>query len=140
MPDLRVEAIDHLVLNVDDIDVSFEWYSNILGMRGKKIISGKSGVRKNLLFFGNQKINLRQKDISQKDWFTARRPLEGTADLCFLVSLSADDVVKHLTHHNVKIECGPVIKEGARGKISSVYCRDPDGNLIELSSYKEEIP
>ncbi len=135
MPTLFVEAIDHLVLNVNDIDVSFDWYSNILGMRGKKIVSKKSGVRKNILFFGSQKINLRQKAISQEDWFTARHPLEGTADLCFLVSLSADDVVKHLTHHNVKIECGPVIKEGARGKISSVYCRDPDGNLIELSSY-----
>lgn len=55
--------------------------------------------------------------------------------LCFLVNLPADDVVKHLTRHNVHIECGPVMKEEVRGKITSVYCRDPDNNLIELSSY-----
>lgn len=135
MSGISVTAIDHIVLNVNDVEVSAEWYSKILGMKREQIDPTNGGNKRNILLFGNQKINLRPKNDSQEDWFTAKNAIQGTADLCFLVETSPDVVVQHLKYHGVEIELGPVMKDGARGKIHSVYCRDPDGSLIEISSY-----
>ncbi|MBS0961448.1 VOC family protein [Acetobacter thailandicus] len=136
MADLSVKAIDHIVLNVDDVEVSAKWYSTILGMKREKITPKQGGEPRNILLFGSQKINIRPKTTSQTEWFTAKNAVQGTADLCFLVDVTPDEVVKHLNAHGVEIELGPVTKEGALGKIHSVYCRDPDGSLIEISSYQ----
>jgi catechol 2,3-dioxygenase-like lactoylglutathione lyase family enzyme len=135
MSGVSVTAIDHIVLNVNDVEASSDWYSKILGMKREQISPKNGGNKRNILLFGNQKINIRPKNTTQEEWFTAKNPIQGTADLCFLVEVSPDIVVQHLKSHGVEIELGPVMKEGARGKIHSVYCRDPDGSLIEISSY-----
>ena len=89
------------------------------------------------LVFGNQKINVRPKDADKVEWFTADHETAGSDDLCFLTSSTPDEVVAHLKAHGVEIEEGPSQKQGARGTLRSVYCRDPDGSLIEISSYED---
>lgn len=126
---VAVKSIDHIVLNVSNVEASLKWYTTILGMKRRSI-----GTR-DILEFGNQKINIRSTTKTQEEWFTAKNAIAGTADLCFLVGVGPDVVLKHLESHGIEIELGPVTKEGALGKISSVYCRDPDGSLIEISSY-----
>jgi len=90
------------------------------------------------LKFGGQKLNLRPDSADAKEWFTAREPLAGTADLCFVTAVGAGNVVDHLRACGVTIELGPVERIGALGPMTSVYCRDPDGNLIEIATYLEE--
>ena len=87
------------------------------------------------LVFGNQKINVRPQGADKMEWFTADHETAGSDDLCFLTSSTPDQVVAHLKASGVAIEEGPVKKQGARGTLTSVYCRDPDGSLIEISSY-----
>jgi catechol 2,3-dioxygenase-like lactoylglutathione lyase family enzyme len=84
--------------------------------------------------FGNQKINVQPKNADKVEWFTADHEAAGSDDLCFLTSSTPDEVVAHLKAHGVKIEDGPNKRQGARGTLLSVYCRDPDGSLIEISS------
>lgn len=88
------------------------------------------------MMFGANKINLRPADASQESWFTARSPCVGGEDLCFLTIAEPDAVAQHFTTHGIEIVTGPVTKSGARGPIESIYVRDPDGNLIEISSYR----
>ena len=93
-------------------------------------------LRGGKLVFGRQKINVRPKGADKVEWFTADHETPGSEDLCFLTASSPDEVVAHLKANGVAIEEGPVDKQGARGTIRSVYCRDPDGSLIEISSYE----
>jgi catechol 2,3-dioxygenase-like lactoylglutathione lyase family enzyme len=88
------------------------------------------------LIFGNQKINVRPRYADKIEWFTADHETAGSDDLCFLTSSTPEQVVAHLTACGVAIEEGPVTKQGARGALRSVYCRDPDGSLFEISSYQ----
>ncbi|MGA7809331.1 VOC family protein, partial [Bradyrhizobium sp.] len=88
------------------------------------------------LMFGNQKINVRPKTADKVEWFTADHETAGSNDLCFLTTSPPDEVVAHLKANDVAIEEGPVARQGARGTLRSVYCRDPDGSLIEISSYE----
>ena len=88
------------------------------------------------MHFGRQKINLRPTSATQREWFTGRQVAAGSDDLCFLTGSTPQQVVDHLTACGVEIEVGPGDKQGALGTIVSVYCRDPEGNLIEVSSYK----
>jgi catechol 2,3-dioxygenase-like lactoylglutathione lyase family enzyme len=88
------------------------------------------------LKFGAQKINPRPVSATQRDWFTAAAVSPGTQDLCFPTPATPPAVVEHLQQCGVAIELGPTEKTGARGTLPSVYCRDPDGNLIEIASYK----
>ncbi|TCU49294.1 hypothetical protein EDF58_1299 [Novosphingobium sp. PhB57] len=98
-------------------------------------ILAPSGETRVSMMFGVQKMNLRPIAITQETWFTGRAPCPGSDDLCFLTDTAPDDVTKHLIHCEVAIELGPVAKSGALGPIRSVYVRDPDGNLVEISSY-----
>lgn len=131
----EVFAIDHIVVNVVDVDISARWYAQVLGMRRIEVIPPSGGVPRVSMRFGSQKINLRPISATQAAWFTAHHVAEGSADLCFLVSAAPETVVGHLKDCDVAVEQGPVLKYGALGDIHSVYCRDPDGNLIEISSY-----
>jgi catechol 2,3-dioxygenase-like lactoylglutathione lyase family enzyme len=81
---------------------------------------------------------VRPRDASKIDWFTADHETPGSEDLCFLTSSTPDEVVAHLNANGVRIEEGPSAKQGARGTLRSVYCRDPDGSLIEISSYEDD--
>jgi catechol 2,3-dioxygenase-like lactoylglutathione lyase family enzyme len=92
--------------------------------------------RRTSLRFGGQKINLRPVTATQEEWFTgAAGGVPGTDDLCFVVTMKSDQVAEYLRACGVTVEVGPVAKAGALGPIMSVYCRDPDGNLIEIASY-----
>ena len=133
---VRINAIDHLVINVTDVARSAEWYRNILGMEVKVFDPGDGKAPRTSLVFGNQKINVRPKDADKVEWFTAEHETAGSDDLCFLTTSRPDEVVAHLRANGVAIEEGPVNKQGARGTLRSVYCRDPDGSLIEISSYE----
>ncbi|MGH6678288.1 MAG: VOC family protein [Bradyrhizobium sp.] len=135
---VKVHALDHLVINVADVARSAEWYSRILGMEIRTVDPGEGRMPRTSLLFGNQKINVRPKDADKGDWFTADHEAAGSDDLCFLTTSAPDDIVAHLRANGVAIEEGPGERQGARGILRSVYCRDPDGSLIEISSYADE--
>lgn len=125
-----INRLDHLVLTVKDIDKTIEFYTRVLEM--KEVTFGQD---RKALVFGRQKINLHEagKEFEPK----AKNPLSGSADLCFIVDLDLGEVKRHLEKLSVPVEEGIVPKTGAMGKIHSLYIRDPDGNLIELSRYEE---
>jgi catechol 2,3-dioxygenase-like lactoylglutathione lyase family enzyme len=134
---VKVSALDHLVINVADVARTVEWYRKILGMEVKVFDPGHGKAKRTSLVFGDQKINVRPRDADKAEWFTADHEMAGSDDLCFLTASTPDDVVAHLRAHGVAIEEGPTKKQGARGTLNSVYCRDPDGSLIEISSYEK---
>ena len=133
---VKVHALDHLVINVSDVARSAEWYRRILGMEIRVFDPGAGKPPRTSLIFGNQKINVRPRDADKVEWFTADHEAAGSDDLCFLTASRPDQVVAHLEACGVTIEEGPVARQGARGTLRSVYCRDPDGSLIEISSYE----
>jgi catechol 2,3-dioxygenase-like lactoylglutathione lyase family enzyme len=137
---VKVLALDHLVINVSDVARSAEWYREVLGMETRVFDPGQGKSPRTSLIFGNQKINVRPLEADKAEWFTADRAAAGSDDLCFLCAATPAQVVEHLRACGVAIEEGPVRKQGARGMLCSVYCRDPDGSLIEISSYEEEVP
>ena len=134
---LTVQALDHLVINVEDVEASVAWYQTILGVTREDFEPGQGKPKRTSIKFGEQKINLRPIAVDPAVWFTALHATAGSDDLCFLTTSAPEAVAAHLREHNVRIEEGPVIKQGARGPIRSVYCRDPDGNLIEIASYAD---
>jgi catechol 2,3-dioxygenase-like lactoylglutathione lyase family enzyme len=129
-----VEALDHLVMNVRDVDTAAAWYERALGMTREHVATPHGPVT--AMRFGRQKINLRPHTVSQEVWFTGTAIAPGSDDLCFLTKSTPQQVVDHWRACGIAIEEGPAEKRGAMGTIVSVYCRDPDGNLIEVSSYK----
>jgi len=133
---VKVLALDHLVINVADVARTTAWYQTILGMEVAVFDPGHGKAKRTSLVFGKQKINVRPKDADKVEWFTADHECAGSDDLCFLTTSTPEEVVAHLQAHGVAIEEGPVAKQGARGTLRSVYCRDPDGSLIEISSYE----
>ena len=135
---VKVHSLDHLVINVSDVARSVEWYRKVLGMEVKIFDPGQGKPPRTSLIFGNQKINVRPRDADKVEWFTADHETAGSDDLCFLTSSTPDQVVAHLNACGVAIAEGPVKKQGAGGALRSVYCRDPDGSLIEISSYEDE--
>lgn len=129
-----VNALDHLVLNVRDVETSAAWYQKVLGMTREEVPTPHGPVV--AMRFGRNKINLRPLTASKKAWFTADHETAGSEDLCFLTEATPQAVVDHLRACGIAIEEGPGEKRGTLGTIVSVYCRDPDGSLIEISSYK----
>jgi catechol 2,3-dioxygenase-like lactoylglutathione lyase family enzyme len=134
---VKVNALDHLVINVADVAVTAEWYRKLLGMEIRVFDPGHGRPTRTSLHFGNQKINVRPLGADKVEWFTADHEAAGSDDLCFLTAATPDQVVAHLKSCGVAIEEGPTAKQGARGTLRSVYCRDPDGSLIEISSYED---
>ncbi len=125
---MKVDRIDHFVLTVKDIGRTVEFYEKNLGM-GKVFF----GDGRTALSFGNQKINLHQ--LGNEFEPKAENVNSGSADICFIICTSIDEAIDELRHNNVNIIEGPVKGTGAMGEITSVYFRDPDGNLIEVSNY-----
>lgn len=123
---MRVLRLDHLVLTVASIPATVSFYE-ALGFRAVTF-----GASRTALAFGEQKINLHQADRMFEP--KATRPTPGSADLCFVVE-DLTTAEARLRELGVEVEAGPVPRTGARGPISSIYIRDPDGNLIELSEY-----
>ena len=134
---LTVTALDHIVLNVADVKLSAAWYAKVLGMEIRVFDPGPGRAPRTSVHFGPQKINLRPVGADKVEWFTADHERAGSDDLCFLTTATPDEVVAHLKTCGIAIEEGPVPRQGARGTLRSVYCRDPDGSLIEISSYEK---
>ena len=132
---VAVEAFDHIVLNVRDVEVAAAWYERVLGMK-RVVTEPRPGRRVTSMHFGRNKINLRPVTATQKEWFTGNQVAPGSDALCFLTTSTPQQVADHLRACGVAIEEGPSEKSGAMGTLVSVYCRDPDGSLIEISSYK----
>ena len=138
---ITIQTLDHIVLTVANIERTCEFYSQVLGMKIEHFNATNAGgedrstdMQRTALSFGDQKINLHE----YRNEFTPRahRPTPGSADLCLISQTPLNDVVTHLKSSGIAIEIGPVPRTGARGKLLSVYIRDPDENLIELSNYE----
>ena len=127
----KVTSLDHLVLTVASIDASVAFYEAVLGME-RQVFQAADGSTRTALKFGGQKINLHE--VGRGFRPHAARPVAGSADLCFLTDVALDQWAAHLLAHDVEIEDGPVPRSGATGPIMSLYIRDPDGNLIEIST------
>jgi len=125
---MRIDRIDHLVLTVRSIESSCAFYSRVLGMDVVTFGTGRKA-----LSFGTQKINLHQAGLEFEP--KARHPTPGSADICLISAIPLSEVFAHLTRCEVPILEGPVNRTGAAGPIQSVYFRDPDQNLIEVSAY-----
>ena len=125
---MRIERLDHLVLTVADIDRSCEFYTRVLGMEVVHFGEGRTALK-----FGQQKINLHPADHIPS--LVADKPTPGSADLCFVTATPLAEVTAHLRECDVPLVAGPGPRAGAIGTIQSVYIRDPDQNLIEISNY-----
>jgi len=127
---MNMERLDHFVLTVRDLEAACRFYSQVLGMEVVTFGQGRKALQ-----FGNQKINLHEygKEFEPK----AHLPVPGSADLCFITAEPLEEVIRELGNHGIPIVEGPVPRTGARGRIRSVYVRDPDLNLVEISNYVE---
>jgi len=127
---IAIDRIDHIVLTVFDIDRTIDFYSRVLGMKPETFAGGRRA-----LSFGRQKLNLHQSGREYEP--KALKPAPGAIDLCFIAATPLAQVIEALKAAGVAIIQGPVTKTGAMGPIQSVYFRDPDGNLVEVSNYDE---
>jgi catechol 2,3-dioxygenase-like lactoylglutathione lyase family enzyme/8-oxo-dGTP pyrophosphatase MutT (NUDIX family) len=127
----QIEQLDHLVLTVRDIGATLDFYMLVLGMEAITFGTGRKALR-----FGQQKINLHQAGAEFEP--KAKRPTPGSADLCFITQTPLADVMRHIEAYGVSIEASPSQRDGTLGPIQSIYLRDPDGNLIEISNYESD--
>ena len=127
-----IRSIDHIVITVSDIKKTIHFYCDILGMEINQFYSKSDNTYRKSLKFGKQKINLH--DASNPYKPNAEVALPGTLDICFLTDEPLSHWIKTFNKNNVTIESGPILKTGAIGSIESIYVRDPDKNLIEISN------
>lgn len=127
MSKIHVTSIDHIVLTVKDIEKTIQFYESVLGMKTQSFGEGRVSLK-----FGKQKINLHEygNEFEPK----AKAPLPGSEDLCFLTDFQIEKVIIQIENLGIKIIKGPIERTGATGPLISIYFRDPDGNLIELSN------
>ncbi|ACK66364.1 Glyoxalase/bleomycin resistance protein/dioxygenase [Rippkaea orientalis PCC 8801] len=126
---IKINRIDHLILTVQDIEKTCQFYSEVLGMQVYTFLGDRKGLK-----FGNQTIRLHQfkKEFEPKAYY----PTPGSADICLISETPLEQVIEHLKLHQVEIVEGPLPRTGSIGTLESVYIRDPDLNLIEVSNYK----
>jgi catechol 2,3-dioxygenase-like lactoylglutathione lyase family enzyme len=127
---IGIDRLDHLVLTVASIESTCDFYTRVLGMQVSRFGEGRTALQ-----FGRQKINLHE--VGREFTPRAARATAGSGDLCLISTTPLLDVVQHLERCGITIIEGPVEKTGATGPIRSVYFRDPDGNLIEVSEYTD---
>ena len=125
-----IDHLDHIVLTTKDMEGCIAFYAGLLGMQLETFGEGRMAFK-----FGTQKINLHEygKEFLPKAYL----PTPGSLDLCFIASVPLDQVIAQLAQRNWPIEAGPVMRTGAMYKIRSIYLRDPDRNLIEISERSE---
>ncbi|MFN8441744.1 MAG: VOC family protein [Caldilineaceae bacterium] len=128
---IQIERLDHLVLTVHDLPATVDFYTRVLGM-----VEVTFGPNRKALFFGRQRIHLHQRGREFEP--KAAYPTAGSGDLCFTATTPMAEIMEHLAQCNVPILEGPVERAGALGTMISVYLRDPDQNLIEISNYLEQ--
>lgn len=127
---MRMSGVDHFVLTVRDVKATCDFYSRVLGVE----VEAPEG-EPTALKFGRQKINVHQagNEFEPK----SKEPTPGSGDFCLITEVPLERVVEHLTSCGVELVEGPIARIGALGRIESVYFRDPDGNLVEVSNYRE---
>ncbi len=125
---MKVNGIDHFVLTVRDVEATCDFYSRVLGTE----VEGFEGGRR-ALGLGRQKINLHQAGAEFEP--KADKPTPGSGDFCLITSVPLERVVEHVRSCGVEIIDGPISRTGATGNLESVYFRDPDGNIVEVSNY-----
>ena len=125
---MKIDGFDHIALTVKDIEATCEFYARVLGMEVVTFGNGRKALR-----FGAQKINLQE--VGRESTLVADKPTSGSGDVCFVTSMAIEAVLAHLTACGVKPIAGPVPRDGARGSMMSIYFRDPDMNLLEVSHY-----
>lgn len=126
-----ISHLDHLVLTTSNEAECVRFYTEVLGMKLESFIGGTPPVERKAFKYGNQKINLHVKGREFEP--KAHTPVPGALDLCFLAAVPLDQVIEHVQKLSVPIVEGPVLRTGATSKIRSIYLRDPDLNLIEIS-------
>lgn len=126
---IQLNRIDHVVLTVASIEATVDFYTRVLGMTAETFGSGRTALR-----FGSSKFNLHEKGKEFEP--KALLPTCGSVDICLIADTSISDVVSHFKRVGVPIAEGPVARTGATGPLESVYIRDPDQNLVEISNYK----
>jgi catechol 2,3-dioxygenase-like lactoylglutathione lyase family enzyme len=124
-------SVDHIVLTTRDLDRCLDFYTRVLGMTLERYGEGRIALK-----FGPHKFNVHPPGFEAS--IKARVPTPGSLDLCFLADRPLDEVIEKLRACRVAIEEGPVMRSGARFSIRSVYIRDPDENLIEISERAAE--
>ena len=123
-----IKSLDHIVITARDLNATIDFYTRALGMTLETFGAGRKALR-----FGDQKFNLHQAGDKNITDIYARTPTPGSLDLCLLAAVPLDEVIARLKAENIPIELGPTKRTGARWPIRSVYLRDPDQNLIEIS-------
>jgi catechol 2,3-dioxygenase-like lactoylglutathione lyase family enzyme len=129
---MMITSIDHIVMTAADPDATIAFYCDVLGMELQTFQPADGSPARRALCFGNQKINLH--DAASPYVPHARQPVAGAVDLCFLSEMPIADWQARFADHGIELEHGPVEKTGAAGPLWSVYIRDPDGNLVEISN------
>ncbi len=123
-----IQSLDHIVITCRDLDATIAFYTDVLGMTLETFGAGRKALR-----FGDQKFNLHRAGDPQVTDIYARSPAPGSLDFCLLAAVPLDEVMARISRHGVAIELGPTRRTGARWPIRSIYLRDPDGNLVEIS-------
>jgi catechol 2,3-dioxygenase-like lactoylglutathione lyase family enzyme len=126
---MRVESLDHLVLTVRDVGATVDFYGGVLGMDVQTFGEGRTALR-----FGTQRIHVHELGAGLTP--VAAAPTPGSADLCFLSATPMDAMLEQLQAFGVDVVEGPTDRVGAAGNLLSVYVRDPDGNLVEISNVR----
>ena len=127
-----IDRIDHVVLKVRDIEATLAFFERALGM-AREVFQDHGGVSRHALRFGRQKINLHDDQTVAHP--KARVPTPGSGDFCLIASVPLEEVIARLARERIAIEEGPVARTGTLGPMRSIYFRDPDGNLVEVSEY-----
>ncbi|MDQ6774593.1 MAG: VOC family protein [Candidatus Dormibacteraeota bacterium] len=125
---MKVTGLDHLVLTVADLEATVDFYTRVLGMTVSAYAEGRLALK-----FGSQKINLHE--AGNEPAPHARRAMPGSADICFLTGRPLEDWLQQFAEEDVAVVEGPVRQTGALGPMTSIYVRDPDGNLLEIAAY-----
>jgi catechol 2,3-dioxygenase-like lactoylglutathione lyase family enzyme len=131
MGKFMIESIDHLVLTVRTLEATLSFYERVLGFK-REISSGAPAA----LRFGRQKINVHERGHTFEP--KAAYPTPGAGDFCLITRCPIEEIIVHLKACGIVVELGPVPRRGALGPMTSIYFRDPDGNLVEVSRYDEE--
>lgn len=128
-----IERIDHIVMNCRDVETTAAWYERALGLKREVYRSPAGGGDRIALKFGQHKFNLRR--TGDQSWATCRIDAPGSLDLSFVVNGSLRPVIARLAAAGIPVTVGPAPRTGALGPMTSIYCEDPDGNLVEVSTY-----
>src|SRR5215831_443035 len=133
LEDAMIDRIDHIVMNCRDVETTASWYERALGFKREAYTSPAEPGERIALKFGQHKFNLRQ--TGSAGWVTCKVDAPGSLDLCFITNGSLKPVIERLNSLGIPITMGPALRTGALGGMTSIYCEDPDGNLIEVATY-----